>query len=191
MAGTRGKTICFIDDQNIFHGQRDNGWKIDWQKFIDFLSKGEEEVWQVYYFGGEKEDQSEGEANYFQYLKEKLHWEVFTYPLGKRTVTCASCRNTHTLLAEKGVDVGLAIKMLTLGINKAYETAILVSGDRDYLETVQFIKGLGLRVEVVSWKDGLSDALAAESSAQVIYLDDLEKQIGKNNKANDRNANIK
>jgi uncharacterized LabA/DUF88 family protein len=69
--------------------------------------------------------------------------------------------------------------MLTLGINKAYDTAILISGDRDYLETVQFIKGLGLRVEIISWSDGLSDALAAESSAPVVYLDDLKKQIGK------------
>ncbi|HZH34762.1 MAG TPA: NYN domain-containing protein [Pyrinomonadaceae bacterium] len=178
MTQTRGKTICFIDDQNVYHGQRDNGWRIDWQKFIKLIEQDGDELWQVYYFGGEKENQSEGEANYYNFLKEKLRWEIYTYPLGKRTVSCVNCNHTHTLLAEKGVDVGLAIKMLTLGINKAYETAILVSGDRDYLEAVQFVKGLGLRVEVVSWRDGLSDALSAESSAPVVYFDDLEKKIG-------------
>ncbi|HEX9927394.1 MAG TPA: NYN domain-containing protein [Pyrinomonadaceae bacterium] len=179
MTPARGKTICFIDDQNVFHGQRDNGWRIDWQRFIKYLSQNDEEVWQVYYFGGEKENQSDGEANYFQFLKEEMRWEVVTYPLGKRTIRCLNCGESHTYLAEKGVDVGLATKMLTLGINKAYDTAILISGDRDYLETVQFIKGLGLRVEIISWNDGLSDALAAESSAPVVYLDDLKKQIGK------------
>lgn len=179
MTSSRGKTICFIDDQNIFHGQRGNGWRIDWHKLINFLSPGDEEIWQVYYFGGEREDQSEGESNYFQFLKEQMRWEVSTYPLGKKTIRCINCGESHTHLAEKGVDVGLATKMLTLGINKAYETAILISGDRDYLETVQFIKGLGLRVEIISWKDGLSEALAAESSAPIVFLDKLKDQICK------------
>lgn len=30
--------------------------------------------------------------------------------------------------------------MLTLGINKAYDPAILISDDRDYLGTVQFVE---------------------------------------------------
>jgi uncharacterized LabA/DUF88 family protein len=179
MTPARGKTICFIDDQNVFHGQRDNEWRIDWQRFVKFLSQDNEEIWQVYYFAGEKENQSDGEANYFRFLKEEMRWEIATYPLGRRTIKCVNSGESHTHLAEKGVDVGLAIKMLTLGINKAYDTAILISGDRDYLETVKFIKGLGLRVEVISWSDGLSDALAAESSAPVVYLDDLKNQIGK------------
>lgn len=179
MTPSRGKTICFIDDQNVFHGQQTKGWRIDWQKFIKFLERNGDEIWQVYYFAGEKENQSEDEGNFFNYLKEQMRWEITTYPLGRRSVTCINCGETHTYLAEKGVDVGLAIKMLTLGINKAYETAVLVSGDRDYLETVQFIKNLGLRVEVVSWKEGLSDALATESSAPVVYLDDLKKQISR------------
>ena len=80
---------------------------------------------------------------------------------------------------EKGVDVGLAIKMLTLGINRAYETAILVAGDRDYLETVQFLKGLGLRVEIIAWRKGLSSDLAAEASEPVTYLDDLRGKLEK------------
>jgi uncharacterized LabA/DUF88 family protein len=74
MTITRGKTICFIDDQNVFHGQRDNGWRIDWQKFIEFLSQNDEEIWQVYYFGSEKENQSDGEIGYFQFLKDEMRW---------------------------------------------------------------------------------------------------------------------
>lgn len=178
MAVSRGKTICFIDDRNIYHGQVDSGWKIDWEKFIKSLGP-DGEVWQVYYFASESDSPSQGESNYYQFLKEGLRWEVFTYPLGKRTHTCAQCNHTHTMPAEKGVDVGLATKMLMLGINKAYETAVLVSGDRDYLETVKFIKGLGLRVEVISWKKGLSNDLGSESSAPVLFLDDLADQIAK------------
>ncbi|HVF91704.1 MAG TPA: NYN domain-containing protein [Blastocatellia bacterium] len=176
MTTERGKTICFIDNANIFHGQRDEGWKIDWQKFMGYLEESGE-IWQTYFFASYHEPMESEQEGFFFFLKESLRWEIKLYPLGKRTLTCRSCGHTATQPVEKGVDVGIATKMLTLAMNQAYETAILVAGDRDYLETVQFIKSLGLRVEVVSWKKGLSDGLAAESSAPVAYLDDLKDAV--------------
>lgn len=179
MATERGKTICFIDNANIFHGQQEAGWRIDWEKFIKYLEEGGE-IWQTYIFASEHNPPLPQESSFYQFLKEQLRWEVMLYPLGLHTVTCNSCDHKHTTFVEKGVDVGLATRMLTLGINQAYETAILVAGDRDYLETVKFIKGLGLRVEVVSWRKGLSNDLETESSAPVIYLDDLKDEVSRN-----------
>ena len=174
----RGKTICFIDNANIFHGQQEAGWRIDWRKFGEHLGR-EEEIWQTYLFASVANPPRPEEEAFFDFLKEQLRWEVMAYSLGKRTLVCSNCEYRETLPAEKGVDVGLATKMLMLGMNQAYETAILVSGDRDYLETVVFLKGLGLRVEVVAWRDNLSEQLAAESSAPVLYLDSLRGQIEK------------
>ena len=178
MATNRGKAICFIDNANIFHGQQDAGWRIDWQKFAQFIA-GDEEIWQTYFFASEQNPPQPNEISFYQFLKEQLRWEVMTYPLGKKTFCCPQCDHKHTMPAEKGVDVGLATKMLMLGINQAYETAILVAGDRDYLETVKFLKGLGLRVEIIAWRDCLSSDLAAESSAPVAYFDDLKEELGK------------
>ena len=176
MTTTRGKTICFIDNANIFHGQHDAGWRIDWEKFQHYLEK-DEPIWQTYFFASETDPPREEALGFYQFLKEQLRWEVVLYPLGKKTVRCQHCDHTDTVLTEKGVDVGLATKMLTLGLNQAYETALLVSGDRDYLETIKYLKGIGLRVEVISWRSGLSDAVAAESSAPVIFLDDIKNEI--------------
>lgn len=178
MAQDRGKTICFIDNSNIFHGQCDAGWRIDWEKFVKYLGR-RGEIWQTYFFASEHDPPLPAETSFYQFLKEELRWEVIVYELGHRTVSCNNCDHTHVVPAEKGVDVGLATRMLTLGINQAYETAILVAGDRDYLETVKFIKSLGLRVEVVSWRSGLSSDLETESSAPVIYLDELRDKIGR------------
>jgi uncharacterized LabA/DUF88 family protein len=102
---------------------------------------------------------------------------VILYELGRRTIGCDSCGHTDIVPTEKGVDVGLAIKMLTLATNQAFETALLVAGDRDYLETVKYVKGLGLRVEVIAWKNALSDDLEVESSEPVVYLDVLRKEL--------------
>ena len=176
MATSRGKTICFIDNANIFHGQQDSGWRIDWEKLSSHLEQ-DEQIWQTYFFASETDPPREGASSFYQFLKEQLRWEVVVYPLGKKTLKCDNCDHTHTTLVEKGVDIGLATKMLMLAMNQAFETAILVSGDRDYLETVKYIKGMGLRVEVISWRAGLSDALEAESSAPVLYFDHLKEQI--------------
>jgi uncharacterized LabA/DUF88 family protein len=179
MTASRGKTICFIDNANVFHGQYDSGWRIDWERFLKYLEEGEQ-IWQVYFFASETDPPREEASNFYQYLKEQLRWEVVVYPLGKKTIRCENCDHAHTTLVEKGVDIGLATKMLMLAMSRAFETAILVSGDRDYLETVKYIKGMGLRVEIISWRAGLSEAMQAESSAPVIYLDNLDEQIRRN-----------
>jgi uncharacterized LabA/DUF88 family protein len=178
MPGSRGKTICFIDNSNIFHGQQAVGWRIDWQKF---QTKMEEDgsVWQTYFFASENDPPRALQTSFYRNLKTQLRWEVVLYDLGRKTVNCNGCGHKEVVPTEKGVDVGLATKMLMLAFNKAYETAILVAGDKDFLETVRFIKNLGLRVEVVSWRGGTSPDLAAESSAPVKYLDDMQSSIEK------------
>jgi uncharacterized LabA/DUF88 family protein len=176
MTTTRGKAICFIDNANIFYGQQDSGWRIDWQKFLKHLER-EDQIWQVYFFASEQDPPREEATAFYQFLKEQLRWEVILYPLGKRTVKCLQCDHVATVPAEKGVDVGLATKMLMLAMNQAYDTAILVSGDRDYLETVKYVKGMGLRVEVVSWRVNLSDDLAAESSAPVLHFESIRQHV--------------
>ena len=175
---SRGKTICFIDNANIFHGQRDVGWRIDWRRFAEYLEQGGE-IWQTYFFGSEHNPPRPEETGFYQFLKEQLRWEVVVYPLGRKTLNCSNCDHSEIVPAEKGVDVGLATKMLMLGINQAYETAILVAGDRDYLETVKYLKGMGLRVEVVAWASNLSSDLATESSAPVLHLEELRRELEK------------
>ena len=90
---------------------------------------------------------------------------------------CRTCSTTWTAPTEKGVDVAIATIMLTHAMNKAYDTALLVSGDKDYLETIKIIKNLGLRVEIIGFRSSMSGDLAAESSTPVLYLDDIRRDI--------------
>jgi uncharacterized LabA/DUF88 family protein len=178
MPASRGKTICFIDNSNIFGGQQASGWRIDWARFQQYLEQNGQ-VWQVHLFASEQDPPRAIQTNFYRFLKDQLHWEIHLYELGRKSHTCSRCDNNDVTSAEKGVDVGLATKMMVLGVNKAYETAILVAGDRDYLETVKFVKNLGLRVEIISWKGALAPALESESSSSVVLLDSLRGQIEK------------
>lgn len=176
----RGRTICFIDNSNAFMGMLEKKWRVDWEKFEKKLEeKGE--IWQTHFFASEDDPPRAIQTDFYRFLKDGLRWEPHLYDLGFKTIKCPLCRKTVTAKTEKGVDVGVATKMLTLGINKAYDTAILVSGDKDYLETVKFIKNLGLRVEVIGWKYSMSSELAQESSSEIIYFDDIKADVEKSN----------
>ncbi|MBW3623666.1 MAG: NYN domain-containing protein [Armatimonadetes bacterium] len=172
----RGKIICFIDESNIYHGQEEVGWKIDWQKFENYLGR-DGQIWQTFFFASAHDPAAEIQNDFYRHLREGLRWEVQIYELGKTTVRCSKCNHEETVPKEKGVDIGIATKMLTLGMQHAYDTAVLVAGDRDYLEPVKSLKSQGLRVEVASWKHTLSDELSAESSSPPIYLDELRDEI--------------
>lgn len=179
MPVNRGKTICFVDNSNIFKGQEASGWRIDWSKFQNIVEQ-DGSIWQTYFFGSEQDPPRAIQTNFYRFLKSQLRWEVILYEMGQKTVHCNNCSCDATVPTEKGVDVGLATKMLMLGFNKAYETAILVSGDRDYLETVKFIKNMGLRVEIIGWRLSMSQDLASESSSPIKYIDNLRSDIEKN-----------
>src|SRR4051812_21510043 len=111
MVNSRGKTICFIDNANIFYGQQSAGWRIDWERFGRLLDR-DGEIWQTHFFASEADPPLPTETSFYQFLKERLRWEVNLYKLGTKTISCERCNHTHKLPAEKGVDVGLAIKML-------------------------------------------------------------------------------
>lgn len=172
----RGRTIVFFDNSNAFRGQLHVGWRIDAKKLNAYLSR-EGEIWQTFFFAAASDPPRYQQTNFYRFLKNELRYEVLIYELGRRTMKCNNCGTSWQTRVEKGVDVGLATKMLTLANNRAFDTAILVAADKDYLETVKAIKNNGLRVEIVAWKGSISPEMQAESSRPVIYFDDIRKDI--------------
>jgi uncharacterized LabA/DUF88 family protein len=172
----RGRTIVFIDNSNVFSGQLSAGWRLDARKFKEYLERSGK-LWQVFFFASVTDPPRYQQTGFYNTLRYDLRWEVELFPLGRRTTKCANCGVVKQVFAEKGVDVAVATKMLTLAHNRAFDTAILVSGDKDYLQTVRSVKSLGLRVEIVSWRASLSRDLAVESSGPVIFLEDIRAEI--------------
>jgi uncharacterized LabA/DUF88 family protein len=126
----RGRTIVFIDNSNAFRGQLIAGWRIDARKLQAFLSR-EGEIWQTFLFASVSDPPRYTQTNFYRFLKEELRYEVLVYELGRKTVSCGACGASRRVFVEKGVDVGLATKMLTLANVRAFDTAILVAADKD------------------------------------------------------------
>jgi uncharacterized LabA/DUF88 family protein len=172
----RGKTIVFVDNSNIFHGCKAVGWRIDAKKLTELIEK-RGPVWQTIFFASTNDPPRFQQTNFYKFLKEVLHFETVILSLSQRTVHCKKCGDKRVTYTEKGVDVALATRMLSLANTRTFETAVLISGDKDYFETVRAVKSLGMRVEIYSWKGALSNDLAAESSADIVYLDDHRKDL--------------
>jgi uncharacterized LabA/DUF88 family protein len=66
-----------------------------------------------------------------------------------------------SVFEEKGVDIDLAVDMLTGAFEDRYDTAILVSSDGDFKPVVQAVQRRGKRVEYVFFPNAQrSNALA-------------------------------
>ncbi len=53
--------------------------------------------------------------------------------------------------AEKGVDAALVTDLLSLAWQRAYDVAVLVSGDADYIPAVEYVQSQGLKVVNAAW----------------------------------------
>lgn len=60
----------------------------------------------------------------------------------------------HTYVGEKGVDISLAVKMISLSVGKKCDKIILVSGDYDYSEAIRFVKDNMTKINVVKFHKG-------------------------------------
>lgn len=172
----RGRTIVFIDNSNVFHGARMAGWRINAKKLHAYLER-EGEVWQSFFSASVTDPPRYRQTSFYKFMKNEMRYEVELFTLGEKTLRCKKCAASWRTYVEKGVDVALATKLLVLASKRAFDTAILVAADRDYLETVRAVKGNGQRVEIVAWHGTISAEMEAESSRPVIYLDDIGAEI--------------
>ena len=72
---------------------------------------------------------------------------------------------------QKGVDVELAVDLVSNAFNNTYDTAVLFSGDVDLIESLKLVKNLGKQVIVFSHKKQMSRGLLKE----VDYYIDFQK----------------
>ena len=172
----KGRTIAFIDNSNVFHGQLTAGWRIDAKRLHEYLEQ-EGDIWQTFFFASVTDPPRYQQTAFYRFIKNEMRYEVVLFKLGQKTIHCLNCNSSKRVPVEKGVDVGLATKLLTLANNRAFDTAVLVAADKDYLETVRTVKNNGLRVEIVAWRGTISPEMESESSRPTVYFDDIRSNI--------------
>ncbi len=70
---------------------------------------------------------------------------------GATTIACPSCDQPYKAKPEKGVDAAIVTDMLSLAWQEAYDVAVLVTSDADFVPAVERIQERGLKVINAGW----------------------------------------
>jgi len=151
----------------------------------------------VNYFGNypisydqDQDDISRQRKRFYSLLSEKYQYDVESYP---RIIKSVADDDRSFDTKEKFVDIALATSMLFFAaIPNAYDIAIAILGDKDFLPALKRVRDLGKRVAIVS----VHERCPAEFSEyneevkvkdfEIIWLDDLYEELNVEKNQNNR-----
>ena len=153
-------TILFIDGSNFYHNSKlliNKSKRIDFNCLAQFICKKFDlELKQIRYYNAVP-DISENKKIYYKHIEflDKLRKDKIIVKTRKLKYL-----KSLKIKIEKGVDVLIASDMMrkTL-VEKACKVCILISGDSDFIPSMQIIKDAGYEVIVCSSKYGFSNEL--------------------------------
>ncbi|MFA7302473.1 MAG: NYN domain-containing protein [Candidatus Paceibacterota bacterium] len=150
----------FIDAANLWQAQKAKGKMFDYQKLKKFLEQRfAASTLEVFYYTaypkeGTRDYSLDGKHKFFTYLKKGLGFTVQKKEL-KRIV---SHGDVGDAIQEKGnMDVEMTIDVLH-HLSK-YDTAVLFTGDSDFLALISYIRNKGKKAYVFSSKNNISQEL--------------------------------
>lgn len=163
---TDERAAVLIDGANLYHALREtfNKLNLDFNILVDKLVAGRKLV-RTYYYTTLPDQKANPkryakQQRFLDALREKPYFNVTLGRLVRRGDT----------YIEKGVDVAIAVDMLQMAFNDAYDTAILISGDSDLARAIEVIKRQGKHVENATTQ-GASSRHLRQICDKVIILD--------------------
>ena len=160
MAGKPARVSVFIDGSNLHHRLRDCGWPTDVDVWgFGVRLAGQRDLISVYYYNVPpprvlRPEQIAAQERYYSRIQNAPGVVFRLGHLQERRV------GDRVLFEEKGVDVTIAIDMLTGAFENRYDTAILVSSDGHFAPLAREVQRRGKRVEYLYFANGrLSRAL--------------------------------
>jgi len=167
------RVAIFIDGANMFHASNYLKLKIDYRKLIQILRR-DRWLLRAYFYTGIPADRNLPQEIYQQFKRQQSFLNELSN-IGIKVKTMPLKRTPEGFI-EKGIDILLATDMVSLAFRNAYDTAILVSGDSDYVPVVEEIQSLGKRVENATFRRESSFHLRKVCDSY-IYLDDLKEEF--------------
>lgn len=162
------KIAIFIDAANIFYSTQTLGWKLDYQKFLDYW-KRKGKLSGAYFYTAVISTRVK-QIKFYKAL-ERIGYEVIT-----RELKIIKDKRNKVIIHKGNFDVKLAIDIV-LKI-KEFDIAILASGDSDFETVVEYLQSIKKKVIVVSARGHISRELARRAN-QYLPLEKIKSDIKK------------
>ena len=177
------RVALFFDGKNFYTAFRKDypSSDIDYNALAAWLtsevSGDEGEFAGAYYYTGynlSDQDVSSAFGSFLDGLELQTGYFVRREPRVHRTTTCRQCGSTEEYSTEKRVDTRLVADMIHYAAVDAYDAAVLLSGDQDFVPAVEAANALGKRVYIAGWPgSGVSRELRVRCYGQI----DLEAGV--------------
>lgn len=142
--GHRGRVAVFIDGNNLFHAARSHNIDIDYNKMLRVLL-GDGRLLRAFFYTG-VDVGAERQQGFLLWMRRNgfrvIQKELKTFHDGSR---------------KANLDVEIAVDMLSLA--GRYDTAVLVSGDEDFVYAINAVAYKGCRVEVAGFRSNTAPRL--------------------------------
>ena len=151
------KICIFFDGQNFYRSlQRfDENLRVDYDRLAAWIVQavgGPSAMFGgAYYYVGISPDAPQVVAGFLKGLELRPGYFVKREPRVRRAVRCPACSNENEYTTEKRVDTRLVADLIHYAANNAYDAAVLVSGDDDFVPAVEAVGALGKQVWVATW----------------------------------------
>ncbi len=161
----KGRVYVFIDAENVFYSQRTLGWKISYQRLMQYFVKECSDDVKCFLYKGVDEFN----------IKQKRFLDMLDingYIV--RTKTVKRIKDRGGKVEWKGnLDMELAFEMDDT--KDKYDTAVLISGDSDFSVPIDRIKKAGKQIIVMSTRGHISKELLER--AKFIDLRKIKEEI--------------
>jgi len=161
------RIAIFIDNSNIFMGFKKYNLRADYEKLKQILTQ-DRELQNIFLYEGVIYPISPVKKKWYNDLRNNSGYII------KTSFDKISSNDT----IEKKIDIKIAIDIISLAYENAYDTAVLVSGDGDFVPVVKKLKELDKNVELWAFKYSLANTLKEEiEQGKIYFLDDILNQI--------------
>lgn len=197
----------YIDGENFVHiivhalleqeliKSRDDLKYFDFRKFVQIINrqqnKGSDEIF--YYAARLKVIKINPEI--LEKTKKMIKWndtwinQIIAQGVGyvkhgqikvRDSEVCPKCGHSQAILQEKGVDVGMAVDIVSDSLRKTITECFVVSGDSDLVPAVRRAHGAGVRVVYVGYSKWFNKSLSSVADeVRTFTPEDLASCFGK------------
>jgi uncharacterized LabA/DUF88 family protein len=148
-----GKVAVFIDAANIIHCYEDTRWKIDLKKLKKYFEDKCALVG-IYYYSAYFEE-SESQKSFFEMLSRKGY--ILRIKKIRKIV-----HDDGTITLKGNCDTDMVVDAVSR--LQEYDTAVIMSGDSDFISLVNLLRGKGKKVVIISTRWHVAKDLIAAAN---------------------------
>ncbi len=161
------RIMVFIDNSNIFNGFKKYNIKANYEKLKNIIVNGRILISIFLY-----------EGIVYPISNEKKKWYKDLSNKSGYIIKASFDKKVSNASIEKKVDVKLAIDMISFAYENAYDIAVLVSGDGDFLPVIKKLNKINKKIEVWAFKYSLANTIKEEvDPTNIFYFDDILNEI--------------